>query len=201
MGWGYWGGSIGNYTGGGGGSFPFAPAVDKWKWLDQRRMTLVSDRWAKNKTNDLQAAYFNGVGYEAWENIWGIWNGITPRDGEALRRAAHILRYFGRRGFTQSTAWEPHTPSVAHSEQVFASKWPLKAETLWTLVNRGSSDVTGVQLVLNASEYVRVHVHLFKHAQLEDADGRHRYVIRHCWCAFLISAPLDGDGSLGIKLR
>ena len=27
---------------------------------------------------DLQYAFFNGVGMETWENIWGIWNGITP---------------------------------------------------------------------------------------------------------------------------
>ena len=54
---GYWGGSVGRYTGGGGGDWPFAPAVDKWKWLDTRRVTVVSDRWAKNKTDNLQARW------------------------------------------------------------------------------------------------------------------------------------------------
>ena len=52
---GYWGGSMGTYTGGGGGDWPFAPAVDKWKWFDRRRTTVVSDRWNKNKTENLQA--------------------------------------------------------------------------------------------------------------------------------------------------
>ena len=81
---GYWGGAAdGNYTGGGGGSWPWAPAVDKWKWFDARRVTVVSDRWSRNKTDNLQAAFFNGDGYEAWENLWGCWNGITPRDGAA----------------------------------------------------------------------------------------------------------------------
>ena len=40
-----------------------------------------------------QVQYFNGEGYETWENIWGVWNGITPRDGEAIRRIGTILRY------------------------------------------------------------------------------------------------------------
>jgi type I site-specific restriction-modification system R (restriction) subunit len=42
------------------------------------------DRWNRDKTDNLQYAFFNGVGYESWENVWGIWNGITPRDAEAL---------------------------------------------------------------------------------------------------------------------
>jgi hypothetical protein len=47
MGWGYW-------------SYPFVPLVDNWKWLDPRRQTNVCDRWNKNKTDNLQYAYFNG---------------------------------------------------------------------------------------------------------------------------------------------
>ena len=55
-------------------------------------MVNVCDRWNRDKTDDLQFAFFNGVGYESWENIWGIWNQITPRDAEALRRVAKIER-------------------------------------------------------------------------------------------------------------
>ena len=51
-------------------------------------LTTVCERCAKNKTDDLQLAYFNGDGYVAWEDVWGAWNGLTPRDGEALRRVA-----------------------------------------------------------------------------------------------------------------
>ena len=79
--WGYW-------------KYPFAPMVSKLKWLEPRHMINVCDRWARDKTDDLQAAFFNGVGYESWENIWGIWNQITPRDAEALRRVARIERQF-----------------------------------------------------------------------------------------------------------
>ncbi len=57
-------------------------------------MVNISDRWNRDKTSDLQFAFFNGVGWESWENIWGIWNGITPRDAEATRRVATIERAF-----------------------------------------------------------------------------------------------------------
>src|ERR1035441_7704857 len=66
------------------------PLVDKYKWLEPRHMVNISDRWNRDKTSDLQFAFFNGVGWESWENIWGIWNGITPRDAEATRRVATI---------------------------------------------------------------------------------------------------------------
>ena len=47
--------------------------------------------WSRDKTDNLQDAFFNGVGYESWENVWGIWNGITPRDArrfDALPRSS-----------------------------------------------------------------------------------------------------------------
>jgi hypothetical protein len=75
---------------------------------------------------------------KAWENVWGVYNQITPRDGEAVRRVAHILRYFGRGGFTQSMQWEPHTRTVVQAAVVFGSMWPVGEETMWTLVNRGT---------------------------------------------------------------
>ena len=65
----------------------------------------ISDRWKRDKTDNLQFAFFNGVGWESWENIWGIWNGITPRDAEATRRVATIER--GVAPFLVSKEWEP----------------------------------------------------------------------------------------------
>jgi len=68
--------------------------VSKYKWLEQRHLTHISDRWQRDKNDDLQYALFNGVGMETWENIWGIWNEMTPRDSEAVRRIARIERRF-----------------------------------------------------------------------------------------------------------
>ena len=44
-------------------------------------------------TDGIHQAFFNGAGFESWENVWGVWNGITERDGELLRRVATILRW------------------------------------------------------------------------------------------------------------
>ena len=115
LGWGYW-------------DFQAdVPIVDRFKFLTRGKfLTHACDRWAKNKTNNLHAAFFNGAGYEAWENVWGVWNGIVPRDGEAIRRMATMLRFLGSSaaGYVlRSPFWVPHTPEVAQ-RGVFASKWP-----------------------------------------------------------------------------
>ena len=115
----------------------------------------MCDRWAKNKTDNLQAAFFNGDGYAAWENVWGSFNQITERDGEAIRRVASILRFFGKQGYTSSPQWVPHIPTLQHS--VFGSQFPhpdaakRDTEVLYTFVNRVGSDVSGPQIRLNAA--------------------------------------------------
>ena len=186
MGWGYW-------------DYPWVLGVDRWKSLDARRMTNVCNRsvrgcashaasrrpsvqlavaalgvrrWAKNHTDDLQAAFFNGVGFESWENVWGIWNGIVPRDAQAIKRTAALLRFISgvplpstvgvNRNLTQSPFWVPYVPTEA-GNFVFASLWPSAAVTFsqsnplvpqitgtaaWTLVNRGDVDISGPQLSL-----------------------------------------------------
>ncbi|MDQ2778168.1 MAG: formylglycine-generating enzyme family protein, partial [Pseudomonadota bacterium] len=62
--------------------FDVVPSVAKWKWLEPRHMINVENRWGRDRTNDYQYMFFNGVGYNAWENVWGIWNQLTPRDAE-----------------------------------------------------------------------------------------------------------------------
>ncbi len=127
--------------------FTFVPAVSKVKWLEPRHIINISDRWARDKTDDLQYAFFNGIGWECWENIWGIWNQITPRDAEATRRVARVDRAFA--DLLVSADWEPHTPTLQYG--IFASKWPVGRRTLWTLVNRNEYDVSGEQIVIPAA--------------------------------------------------
>jgi formylglycine-generating enzyme required for sulfatase activity len=123
-------------------SFPFIPMVDRFKWLETRHMVNISDRWAKDKTSDLQYAFFNGVGWESWENVWGIWNGINPRDAEATRRVAAIERAVAP--FLVSNQWEPLYPMRNYG--VYSSRWPLGRETVWTIVGRTGYDIAGPQM-------------------------------------------------------
>ena len=121
--------------------FPFTPLVDRYKWLEPRHMVNISDRWNRDKTNDLQFAFFNGVGWESWENILGIWNRIMPRDAEATRRGATIERAFAP--FFVSEGWQPMVPTLRYG--VYASRWPHGEQTLFKVVNRNEYDMDGDQ--------------------------------------------------------
>jgi formylglycine-generating enzyme required for sulfatase activity len=116
--------------------------VDRYKWLEPRHMVNISDRWNLDKTSDLQYAFFNGVGWESWENVWGIWIDINPRDAEATRRVAAMER--GVAPFLTSADWEPHY--AMHNYGVYASRWPRGNETVWTIVNRVGYDIQGRQM-------------------------------------------------------
>jgi gamma-glutamyl hercynylcysteine S-oxide synthase len=131
--------------------FPFVPMVDRYKWLETRHMVNISDRWNRDKTSDLQFAFFNGIGWESWENIWGIWNGITPRDAEATRRVATIERAVAP--LLSSTEWEPFAPMLQYG--LYASRWPDREKTLWTIVNRNEYDVDGEQMEVPAATALR----------------------------------------------
>jgi hypothetical protein len=158
--------------------FPFAPLVDKYKWLEPRHMVNISDRWNRDKTSDLQFAFFNGVGWESWENIWGIWNGITPRDAEATRRVATIERAFAP--FLTSRDWEPMYPTLRYG--VFASRWPLHDQTLWTIVNRNEYEVLGNQIEVFAVPGMR-YFDLYRGVELKPETRDRRSVL-----TFLIEA-------------
>src|SRR5208283_2226144 len=107
--------------------------------------------WNRDKTDNLQFAFFNGIGWESWENVWGIWNGITPRDAEATRRVATIERAVAP--FLISSDWEPLAPMLRYG--VFASRWPLGQQTIWTIVNRNEYNVDGPQIELAPQDGIR----------------------------------------------
>ena len=131
--------------------FDFVPMVDRFHWLEPLHQVNISHRWNRDKTDDLQYAFFNGEGWESWENIWGIWNGITPGDGEATRRVATIERAVAP--FFASEAWQPFYPT--HRYGAFASKWPLGKQTVWTIVNRNEYDVAGRQISIPYTQGMR----------------------------------------------
>jgi gamma-glutamyl hercynylcysteine S-oxide synthase len=131
--------------------FKFVPTVDRYRWLEPRHQVNIQGRWNRDKTDDLQYAFFNGEGWESWENVWGIWNGVTPRDGEATRRMATMERALAP--FFASTEWEPFYPM--HLYGVFASRWPLGDRTVWTIVNRNEYDVSGREMTVPQEDGVR----------------------------------------------
>jgi formylglycine-generating enzyme required for sulfatase activity len=119
--------------------FQFTPTVDRYRWLEPRHQVNIQGRWNRDKTDDLQFAFFNGEGWESWENVWGIWNGITPRDAEATRRVATLERAVAP--FFASEGWEPLYPMNLYG--LYASRWPLGDQTIWTVVNRNEYGIDG----------------------------------------------------------
>jgi formylglycine-generating enzyme required for sulfatase activity len=133
--------------------YTFAPTAATAKWLEPRHLTHLVNRWATNHTDDLQHAFFSGVGFESWENVWGIWMGMSARDSEALRRIATLMRGFGD-SFLSSPLWAPFAPIVSEPQAcpgLFASAFPFTknvSATLYLLVNRDLRNCSAVPLVL-----------------------------------------------------
>jgi iron(II)-dependent oxidoreductase len=120
------------------------PPVAKFKWLEPRHMINYENRWGRERNHDLQYIFFNGVGYNAWENIWGLWNPLGERDAEALRRIAAIERHCA--ALMTSMDWRPYEKTLQRG--VFASRFPGDGQCLWTVVNRQESALEGEQLTL-----------------------------------------------------
>jgi len=129
------------------------PAVSKLKWLEPRHMVNIENRWARDRSDDFHYMWFNGIGYVSWENVWGVWNGFTPRDAETLRRLATIQRAFPEHFVAME--WEPYARAL--QQGVFASRFPLRDATLWTIVNRNEYDMAGEQLAVTHVKGVRYH--------------------------------------------
>jgi len=118
------------------------PVVFKLKWLEPRHIINIENRWSRDRNNDLQHAFFNGVGYTAWENVFGLLNQFTERDAETLRRVASVQRQFAP--LIVSADWRPYERTL--QEGVFASRFPGVGQTLWTLINRNEYEVDGEQI-------------------------------------------------------
>lgn len=76
--------------------------------------------------------------------VWGLYNQISERDGFLLKAGWTVLRHFGELVSGKDTDWLPHVPVVAAPEEagnyVFASQFSNKSHSLWTFVNRNTTD-------------------------------------------------------------
>jgi iron(II)-dependent oxidoreductase len=120
------------------GAFAFsklpAPLTLAFKVLEQRHMVHVLHRDGKDRTRAVQTSWFNGAGVHSWENVFGIWNGLTPRVAAATKAVVTFLRAFGPLVQGASTDWRPHAP-VSTRALLFASEFSNATHALWTVVN------------------------------------------------------------------
>ncbi len=120
------------------------PGVSIYKWLEPQHQVNITNRWAIDKTFDLQWAFFNGVGYNAWENVWAVWNQIPERYAEAIRRISAV--YHAYPDSWSSKDWEPYIPVL--QKNIYASKFPSAGRTVYTFINRDSVEIKGKQISL-----------------------------------------------------
>ena len=109
--------------------------------------------------------------------MWGIWNGVTARDSESLRRTAAILRQFP--GLVQGAAWTPHAP-VTEAGLVFASRFrdTERGDTLWLLVNRDTEQDVEATLRLDCEAGRGTLVDVYHGQILEDGPCNEAWEVR-----------------------
>ncbi|MEO5831564.1 MAG: formylglycine-generating enzyme family protein, partial [Rhodanobacter sp.] len=180
------------------------PPVAKWKWLEPRHMINYENRWGRDRNHDLQYIFFNGIGYNAWENVWGIWNQLTPRDAETLRRIALIERRFA--AAMVSMDWRPYERTLQAG--VFASRFPTDGYTLWTLVNRNEYAVAGEQMALphhDGTRYYDVWHGIPLQPRLDDGRAVFDFALEGRGFGALLAlapdSPIDGLGDFLARMR
>ena len=160
-------------------------------------MVNISDRWNRNKTDNLQFAFFNGVGWESWENIWGIWNGITPRDGEATRRMATIERGVAPFLVSQRLGAALSDDFLRRFCQPLAA-WRSDS---WTIVNRNEYDVTGRADVSSCERQAVRYFDLYHGVELQPEHEEGKDVLSFAMEAHGFGAILATTNEPDAKLR
>lgn len=118
------------------------PGVLRAHWFERRHMLHHVRRWHRNHAEELQSAWFNGVGVMVWEVVFGVWVGWSDRDAQMLRRMSAV-----QRGLADLLADGEWTPLVdlgddAADAGVYGSSFRDRDQVLLTLINRSDMEVT-----------------------------------------------------------
>lgn len=122
-----------------------APGVVRNKWFERRHQLHFTARWSRDRTAQFHAAFMNGCGTMIWDNVFGTWNGYSPREKSILRAMLPI-----QRRFTALFSGEDWTPLVPTQQAgVYATLWSGEGVRLWTLINRAESATAGELLKID----------------------------------------------------
>ena len=132
------------------------PGVLRARWFERRHMLHHTRRWNRDHSDELQSSWMNGAGMLVWDTVFGSWVGWNERDRSTLRamvRAQRVLADVLTHG-----EWTPLVDAApaAIDAGVYASRFELGTTTLWTIVNRGTSDYTGPALDVAGRTAARV---------------------------------------------
>ena len=139
---------LGGWVGEGGGPVANGNAlcVECAKWIEPRHTSQFVQRNTVLRQPALKWSFVNGLGYVTWESVWGGWNGVSPRDGETIRRLYTVLRQF--RGVITSCDYQPFYPVAASGVVAQATMFPSLSRTLWVVANPGSGPLSSYNLTV-----------------------------------------------------
>ena len=109
------------------------------KWFERRHMQHQIERWNRDHTDEIHAAWMNGSGIMVWENVFGSLVPWSERDRSLLRAMLPIQRRFT--ALLHGEGWTPLVPT--EQPGVYASLWEGGGVRLWTLVNRKANRISG----------------------------------------------------------
>lgn len=113
------------------------PGVLRSPWFERGHMLHHTRRWHHSHLEELHSAWLNGCGVLLWENVFGAWVGWNARDRVLLRRMRAVQRSCG--AHLRHGDWTPLADHPGEGAKVYASRWALGDEVLWTVVNRGEA--------------------------------------------------------------
>jgi hypothetical protein len=120
------------------------------RWYERRHMMHSTRRWNRDHSAELQSSFMNGAGMLVWDTVFGVWVGWNERDKATLRRMLRVQR--ACTDLFTSGEWTP-LAAGAPTAGVYASRFALNGQTLWTLVNRTDIDYTGPALAGTAAAW------------------------------------------------
>ena len=112
---------------------PNEPGILKLKWIEPRHMQYQIRRWDRDRSNEIETAFFSGSGMLVWENIFGTYNPWNIQDRYNWKKANMILRYFA--DIFAGTGSEPYYPS--ENPQVYINHWRGSGTDIFVMANRG----------------------------------------------------------------
>jgi hypothetical protein len=122
------------------------PGVLAAHWLERRHMLHHTRRWNRDHSDELQSSWVNGTGMIVWDAVFGAWVGWNERDRSTMRRMVRCQRALA--DVLLDGDWTPlvDAASSALAAGVFTSRFRRGATTLWTAINRGTTDYRGALL-------------------------------------------------------
>jgi hypothetical protein len=119
------------------------PGVLAAHWLERRHLLHHTRRWNRDHSDELQSSWINGTGIIVWDAVFGSWVGWNDRDRSTLRRMVRCQRALA--DVLLDGEWTPLVDAApsALGAGVYTSRFALGSTTLWTAVNRGTTDYAG----------------------------------------------------------